>query len=47
MQPPETRPSLIVRLQGKRNELAWTEFVSAYEPFLQRLIERPNVKIER
>ncbi len=43
MQPPETRPSLIVRLQGKRNELAWTEFVSAYERFLQRLIERQGV----
>ena len=43
MQPPETRPSLIVRLQGVRNEAAWREFVSAYEPFLQRLIERQGV----
>jgi len=43
MQPPETRPSLIVRLKGQRNELAWTEFVSAYEPFLRRLIERQGV----
>ena len=43
MQQPETRPSLIVRLKGERNELAWTEFVSAYEPFLRRLIERQGV----
>jgi RNA polymerase sigma-70 factor (ECF subfamily) len=43
MQQPETRPSLIVRLKGERNELAWAEFVSAYEPFLQRLIERQGV----
>jgi RNA polymerase sigma-70 factor (ECF subfamily) len=43
MQPPETRPSLIVRLKGERNELAWTEFVSAYEPFLRWLIERQAV----
>jgi RNA polymerase sigma-70 factor (ECF subfamily) len=43
MQQPETRPSLIVRLQGERNELAWTEFVSAYEPFLRRLIQRQGV----
>jgi RNA polymerase sigma-70 factor, ECF subfamily len=43
MRQPETRPSLIVRLQGQRNELAWTEFVSAYEPFLQSLIRRQGV----
>jgi len=43
MPQPETRPSLIVRLKGERNELAWTEFVSAYEPFLRRLIERQGV----
>ena len=43
MQLPETHASLIVRLKGERNELAWTEFVSAYEPFLRRLIERRGV----
>ncbi|MBW3599756.1 MAG: sigma-70 family RNA polymerase sigma factor [Planctomycetes bacterium] len=43
MRQPETRPSLIVRLQGQRNELAWTEFVSAYEPFLLSLIRRQGV----
>ena len=40
MQQPETHPSLIVRLTSEHNELAWTEFVSAYEPFLRRLVER-------
>lgn len=43
MNPPETRPSLIVRLAGDRDQLAWTEFVSAYEPFLRRLLVRQGV----
>jgi RNA polymerase sigma-70 factor (ECF subfamily) len=43
MRQPETRPSLIVRIQGQRNEQAWTEFVSAYEPFLRTLITRQGV----
>lgn len=43
MRPPETRPSLIVRIQGHRNERAWTEFVCMYEPFLQRLAQRQGV----
>ncbi|HIE97582.1 MAG TPA: hypothetical protein EYG03_31090 [Planctomycetes bacterium] len=38
MRPPETRHSLIVRLKDQRNDLAWTEFVCAYEPFLMRLV---------
>jgi RNA polymerase sigma-70 factor (ECF subfamily) len=37
---PETRPSLIVRLQDPQNERAWTEFVCAYEPFLAQLVRR-------
>lgn len=40
---PETRPSLIVRLQGHRNEPAWEEFVHAYEPFLRSLAARRGV----
>ena len=32
MHAPQTRPSLIVRLKGERNERAWGEFVAAYEP---------------
>ena len=38
MRPPDTRHSLIVRLKDSRNDLAWTEFVCAYEPFLTRLV---------
>jgi len=37
---PETRPSLIVRLQDPQNERAWMEFVCVYEPFLTRLVRR-------
>ncbi|MCP4169835.1 MAG: sigma-70 family RNA polymerase sigma factor [Fuerstiella sp.] len=40
MRPPETRHSLIVRLKNQRNDLAWTEFVCAYEPFLMRLVRK-------
>jgi RNA polymerase sigma-70 factor, ECF subfamily len=43
MRYPETRPSLIVRLQGQRNERAWEEFVRAYEPFLNGLVARRGV----
>ena len=40
MRPPDTRHSLIVRLKDSRNDLAWTEFVCAYEPFLTRLLRK-------
>jgi RNA polymerase sigma-70 factor, ECF subfamily len=40
MRQPETRASLIVRLKDRRNEPAWNEFVSAYEPFLRHLVRR-------
>lgn len=43
MSSPETRHSLIVRLQGPRNEAAWVDFVAAYEPFLRNLIVRRGV----
>ena len=43
MRHPETRPSLIVRLQGQRNEPAWEEFVRAYEPFLRSLAAKRGV----
>jgi RNA polymerase sigma-70 factor (ECF subfamily) len=43
MDQPETRASLIVKLQGERNEQAWVEFVAAYEPFLRRLVQRQGV----
>lgn len=40
MRPPETRHSLIVRLKDQGNDLAWTEFVCAYEPFLMRMVQK-------
>ncbi len=40
---PQTRASLIIQLQGHRCERAWCEFVSAYEPFLNRLVARQGV----
>ena len=40
MRPPETRHSLIIRLKDQRNNLAWTEFLCAYEPFLLRLVRK-------
>lgn len=40
MRQPETRPSLIIKLTDQRNELAWTEFLCAYEPFLIQLVRR-------
>jgi len=43
MHQPETRASLILRLKGERNELAWTEFVSTYESFLRQLVGRQGV----
>lgn len=43
MPQPETRPSLILRLKGERNELAWAEFAAVYEPFLRGLVERQGI----
>ncbi len=40
MRPPETRHSLIVRLKDQQNDVAWTEFMSVYEPFLLRLVQK-------
>lgn len=36
-QPPETRPSLILRLRDSRDAEAWQEFVAIYEPLVFRL----------
>ena len=43
MRPPETRQTLIVRLCSQQDEAAWREFVTAYEPFLSRLVARQGV----
>ncbi len=36
-EPPETRPSLILRLRDSRDAEAWQEFVAIYEPLIYRL----------
>src|SRR5579871_2370162 len=36
-QTPATRPSLLVRLHGPRDEQAWTEFCAIYAPLIERL----------
>lgn len=43
MSPLETRRSLIVRLKSEQNELAWRDFVCAYERFLAQLARRQGV----
>ncbi len=43
MDQPETRRSLIVRLQGDDAERAWGEFLTVYEPFLRHLVTRLGV----
>jgi RNA polymerase sigma-70 factor (ECF subfamily) len=36
---PETRPSLLMRLQGEADEADWEEFVAIYRPVILRLAE--------
>lgn len=43
MQQPSTHRSLIVKLKDGRNEVAWEQFFTAYEPFLRRLASRQGV----
>ncbi len=40
---PPTRRSLIVHLQNEQDDVAWCEFVTVYESFLMRLIQRRGV----
>jgi RNA polymerase sigma factor (sigma-70 family) len=37
---PETRPSLLVRLRDRQDEVAWGEFLEIYEPLIYRLARR-------
>ena len=37
---PDTRASLLLRLQQPEDELAWQEFVEIYQPLLERLATR-------
>ena len=43
MSPIETRLSLIVRLKSEQNEIAWRDFVCAYECFLNQIARRQGV----
>jgi RNA polymerase sigma factor (sigma-70 family) len=36
-QTPTTRPSLLIRLHGPRDEQAWAEFTAIYAPLIERL----------
>src|SRR6476661_8062047 len=44
MAPPETRWSLVVRLQDERDEAAWYEFIAEYEPFLLTYLQRHGLQ---
>jgi RNA polymerase sigma-70 factor (ECF subfamily) len=41
---PETRHSLIVRLPNARDQTAWGEFLSLYEPLILRLMRRHGLQ---
>lgn len=41
---PRTRPSLLLRLQGERDERAWAEFLLLYEPLVLRLTRRRGLQ---
>ncbi|MDP1799040.1 MAG: sigma-70 family RNA polymerase sigma factor [Planctomycetaceae bacterium] len=44
MASPETRWSLVVRLQDERDEAAWHEFIVEYEPFLLTYLHRRGLQ---
>lgn len=44
MAPPETRWTLVVRLQDERDEAAWAEFIAEYEPFLLTFLQRRGLQ---
>lgn len=41
---PKTRPSLLLRLRGEREERAWGEFLLLYEPLALRLMRRRGLQ---
>ncbi|MEX2118832.1 MAG: sigma-70 family RNA polymerase sigma factor [Pirellulales bacterium] len=43
-EPPETRPSLVLRLTNARDDEAWTEFVAIYEPLIIRLMHNHGLQ---
>jgi RNA polymerase sigma factor (sigma-70 family) len=44
IEPPATRPSLLVRLRDPRDEQAWVEFLEIYEPLVRRLALRSGLQ---
>jgi len=41
---PQTRPSLLLRLRNDRDERAWSEFLTIYEPLLLRVMRRRGMQ---
>lgn len=41
---PATRASLLVRLRNSRDEEAWSEFSSVYEPVIYRMVQRRGMQ---
>lgn len=41
---PRTHPSLLLRLQGERDERAWAEFLGLYEPLVLRLMRQRGLQ---
>jgi RNA polymerase sigma-70 factor (ECF subfamily) len=41
---PQTRPSLLLRLRGERDERAWSEFLALYEPLMLRLMRHRGLQ---
>jgi RNA polymerase sigma-70 factor (ECF subfamily) len=41
---PRTRPSLLLRLRGERDEQAWAEFLVLYEPLVMRLMRQRGLQ---
>lgn len=41
---PGTRPSLLLRLRGERDEQAWAEFLALYEPLVLRLMRQRGLQ---
>ena len=43
-QPPETRPSLLIRMRDAADNEAWSEFIDLYEPLLRRFYMRSGLQ---
>ena len=44
MNPPTTRPSLLVRIRDARDAEAWREFVRLYSPLVYRFARRKGLQ---